>query len=202
MAARRMGLGRPTVLAMSAVIVAGVCAGAVIAGQFGAFGDSEALDEALLSEPMTRVADIPADGGNAARGVFVQTTAELFCYWDAPSATSAMRQGGCNTVDDPLGGRPLAASLAYEGGPAATSVSDARVIGLADPTVSAVRIVMTDGSLRKVALRMAKVGGDDFVAFGYRIRRSDLRKGLGPSAVVALDANGVEIHRQTTGFAE
>jgi hypothetical protein len=190
---------RRLVLALTAVIVAGVCAGAVVAGQF-VFGDVESLDD-LRAEPMLRVADIPAEGDASERGVFVQKTSELFCYWDAPSATSMTRLGGCNAIDDPLGGRPLAASLAYEGGPTVASVTDARIVGLADASVAAVRIVMTDGSDRKVALNPAKVVADGYVAFGYRIRKSDLRKGLGPAAVVALDASGKEIHRQTTGFA-
>jgi hypothetical protein len=52
-----------------------------------------------------------------------------------------------------------------------------------------------------VSLRQAELGTYEFQAFGYRMRRSDLRLGLEPVAVVALDSAGSEIARQTTGFA-
>jgi hypothetical protein len=192
---------RTTALGIGVLVVAGLSAGVVVAGQFAPFGDSVALEEKLRSEPMTRVADIPGEGPSPARGVYVQETSDYFCYWDAPSATSPIRQGGCNAANEPLGGRPMAASLAYEGGPSARSVTDARIVGLAESTIATIKIVMSDGSARKVALRSAKVGDDEFRAFGYRIRHRDLREGLGPIAVVALDANGIEVHRQPTGFA-
>lgn len=193
---------RSTAVVVGALALAGISAGALIAGQFVSTGDSAALEEELQSEPMIRVADVPADMGNAAHGVFVQRTTQFFCYWDAPSAASTTRQGGCNSADEPLGGRPMAASLAYEGGPSVGAVTDARIVGLAEARIAAIQVVMSDGSTRRVALKKAKVGDDEFHAFGYRIKSRDLRQGLGPMAVVAFDANGVEVHRQPTGFAE
>ena len=49
-------------------------------------------------------------------------------------------------------------------------------------------------------LKKAKVGADEFVAFGDRFRKADLRQGIGPSAIVAFDAGGVELGRQPTGI--
>ena len=59
---------------------------------------------------------------------------------------------------------------------------------------------MSDGSTRKVKLEKAKVGSDEFQAFGYRFKKADLKKGIGPTAVVAFDASGNELGRQPTGI--
>ena len=37
-------------------------------------------------------------------------------------------------------------------------------------------------------------------AYGFRVRKSDLKKGIGPVAVIAFGANGIEVGRQTTGI--
>jgi hypothetical protein len=94
----------------------------------------------------------------------------------------------------------MTVSLAYDGGPAIEGVRDARIIGLADTAVAGIRIEMSDGSARSVKLKRAKVVSDEYQAFGYRFRKVDLRKGIGPVAVVALDPGGNEIDRQTTGI--
>jgi hypothetical protein len=47
----------------------------------------------------------------------------------------------------------------------------------------------------------ARLGSMEVKAFGYRVRVLDLRKRVGPAAVVALDASGAETARQATGFA-
>lgn len=182
------------------VVAAAALAGGVIAGQFRGT-DPEAFRADLATGEIVRVADIAAAGGLPARGVFVQTTqAGQVCLWDAPSASSLQRGGGCNPAADPLGGSALSASLAYEGGPATADVRDARLVGLASRDVAAIEVVMSDGTRRDVRLEKAKLDFDEYVAFGYRIRRSDLRRGVGPSAVVALDADGTEIERQATGI--
>ena len=49
-------------------------------------------------------------------------------------------------------------------------------------------------------VKKARVGADEFKAFGYRFRKSDLESGNGPVAVVAFAASGAEIARQTTGI--
>jgi hypothetical protein len=59
---------------------------------------------------------------------------------------------------------------------------------------------MSDGTRREMRLWKARVGDDDFQAFGYRFKKADLRRGVAPTAVVALDAGGREIDRQPTGF--
>jgi hypothetical protein len=184
-----------------AVLVAFVLAGGVIAAQLVDPPDPETLEEAIARAPMTSVAEIPAAGGLPARGVFVQLTSTgHFCLWDAPSARARERQGGCNSADDPLGGRPLSVSLAYDGGPSTSNVRDARLTGVTSGDVVKVFVLMSDGTHRTIPLRETSVGGVDYGAFGYRIRHSDLRKGLEPTAVVAVNGAGEEVDRQATGF--
>jgi hypothetical protein len=92
------------------------------------------------------------------------------------------------------------ASLAYEGGPSIESVKDARLIGLASVAAATVRVLMTDGSSRDVRLKTAKIDTDEYKAFGYRFKNVDLEHGIGPTAIVAYDANEIEIGRQPTGI--
>lgn len=187
-----------------AAIVVALAAAAVLVGAVGAGFDwsrsSSELEAALVDTPPTRIADIPAADGLRARGVFAQITSTgHFCLSDAPLDAPRTGGGGCNAVDDPLGGRQLTASLAYDGGPAIDNVRDARLIGLAAANVASVSIVMSDGSRRVARLKRSTVG-EDLQVFGYRVRKSDLSKGIGPIAVVAFDRNGAEIERQTTGI--
>jgi hypothetical protein len=173
--------------------------GAVVAAQFD---DGSDLTTAIEETPLTQVADVPGVDGAPGLGVFVQLTKTgHVCVWAAPSATSRQRSGGCNTIDDPLNGEAVSATLSYDGGPEVTRVSSAALFGLARAGVASVRVLMTDGTQRVVRLKQARIGSDDFSAFGYRFSKVDLRKGLGPVAVVALDASGAEIGRQATGFA-
>ncbi len=108
--------------------------------------------------------------------------------------------GGCNSVDDPLNGSALSATLSYDGGPAIGDVKSATLFGLTAPGVARARVLMSDGSSREVKLKKAKVGSDEFQAFGYRFKKADLKRGIGPIAIVAFDANGVELGRQPTGI--
>ena len=184
------------VVVTSVVLVAGV-----VAGGFDWSRSSDELEAALAKSPPTRVSDIPAVDGLPARGVFAQiTSTRHFCLFDAPLDAPLMGGGGCNAADDPLGGSVISASLAYEGGPAIEAVKDARLIGLAAANVASLRVVMTDESSRAVKLRTSIVGERGLQVFGFRVRKSDLKKGIGPIAVVALDASGNEIGRQTTGI--
>lgn len=195
---------RYVVLAVGTLLLGGVITSGVIAGQFRGPEDPETLAAALREDPAVRVADIGAVQGLPGRGVFVQfTSTGLLCLFDAPSPTALARQGGCNSADDPLGGRRLFASLSYEGGPGVEQVKDARLIGLVSADVEAVEVLMTDGTRREVALRRPvafATRGDSYRAFGYRFKVSDLKRGLGPTAVLALDSNGGELDRQLTGF--
>lgn len=185
-------------------VAGGIVSGGVVAAQFAGLGERERLMAALAEEPAIRVADIESAEGLPARGVFLQSTSTgHLCLWDAPVATPRARQGGCNQSDDPLGGRKMFISLSYEGGPVVEKVSDARLIGLVARDVASVQVLMTDGAVRNVPMKRAVAvssAAGSFRAFGYRFRTSDLGRGLGPTAVLALDASGRELDRQTTGF--
>ncbi|MGH3136123.1 MAG: hypothetical protein ACRDPV_06490 [Gaiellaceae bacterium] len=196
----RMTRRRWAIVASISTVAAAILASSVVAGQFRG-ADPEAFHAGLATGEITRVADIAAGDGLPGRGVFVQTTdTGQFCLWDAPSASSQQRQGGCNSVDDPLGGSALSASLAYQGGPAVEDVQDARLIGLVSREVATVLVLMSDGTQREVRLRKAMLGSYEYRAFGYRFKKSDLRGGVGPTAVIARAAAGTEIARQSTGI--
>jgi hypothetical protein len=181
-----------------AVILAGLLAGAVIGSRLD---DASDLAAAIEEAPLVRIADIAAQDGSPGRGVYVQATRTgHICVWEAPTATSRQRGGGCNTADDPLNGEPLSFTLSYDGGPAVADVRAATLFGLAAADVARASVLMSDGTEREIRLRRANVSGTDYLAFGYRIQRSDLRKGVGPTAVIARDASGVELGRQPTGI--
>jgi hypothetical protein len=184
-----------------ATALAAVLVGGVVAGGYDWSRRSTELSSALDEAKPTKVADIPASDGMGARGVFAQITSTgEFCLSDAPLDAPLTGGGGCNPADDPLGASALSASLAYDGGPAIESVRDARLIGLAAVKVAAVRVLMSDGSSRTVKLKKANIGPGSLQAFGYRIRKSDLKKGIGPVAVLAVDESGTEVARQETGI--
>jgi hypothetical protein len=180
------------------VVAAGILASAVVAESFD---DGRDLVAAIDEAPLTRVADVPAGDGLSGRGVFVQVTETgHVCVWEAASATSRERGGGCNSADDPLNGRPLSFTLGYDGGPALGDVKSATLVGLASSEVARASVLMSDGSSREISLKKTKVAGDDYRAFGYRFKKADIRNGIGPTAVVAFDLGGTEIDRQPTGF--
>ena len=189
---------RRWLVALVVVVVVGAVASAVVASSFD---DGSSLTAAIDEAPLTRVADIAADDGGPALGVYAQLTdTGHLCVWEAPFATSRQRGGGCNTVDDPLNGRPVSFTLSYDGGPATVDVRNATLFGLALDEVASVRVLMSDGSWQAVKLRKAKVGADEFKAFGLRLKTAVLKKGTEPTAVVAFDASGVELGRQATGI--
>lgn len=196
----RMTRRRWAIVASISALATAIVASSVVAGQFRN-PDPEAFHAGLATGEIARVADIAAGDGLPGRGVFVQATdTGQICLWDSPSASSQQRQGGCNSVDDPLGGSALSASLAYDGGPAVEDVRDARLIGLASRDVATVQVLMSDGTQREMRLRKAMLESDEYRAFGYRFKRSDLRGGVGPIAVIARAATGDEIARQSTGI--
>ncbi len=198
---RRADAPRLTIAAAAVVVVAGVLAGGVIAGRMVWLDDAARLDAAIGETSSMKLVEMPGADGLPARGVFAQVTSTgHLCLSDAPLGAPLMGGGGCNPATDPLGGRALSASLAYDGGPSLESVTDARLIGLGALDVATVRVLMADGSWRVVRLKAVKIGTDEFQAFGYRFTKSDLRHGIGPAAVVAYDASGAEIGRQPTGI--
>jgi hypothetical protein len=171
------------------LLLAGALASAVVASR---------LDHG--SELIAAIDDEAAEGAPS-RGVFVQLTRTgHLCVWEAPSATSRERGGGCNSVDDPLNGNVLSATLSYDGGPVISDVRSASLFGLAASEVARASVLMRDGTSRAIKLKNAKVGSDEFQAFGYRFKKSDLRHGVGPIAVIARAADGSELGRQTTGI--
>jgi hypothetical protein len=191
---------RKVVVVAAVAIAAAVLVGGVVAAGFDWSRSAEEMKASLARTQPVKVAEIPAADGIAARGVFAQITSTgLFCLTDAPLDAPLGGGGGCNAADDPLGGSAVSASLAYDGGPAIEAVKDARLIGLAAADVASVRMLMSDGSTRVVKLEKAVVG-DHLQVFGYRVRTSDLRKAIGPVAIVAYDAKGGELGRQTTGI--
>lgn len=194
---RRIG-ARRILLGLGVVIVAGVATGAVIAASMD---DGRELIAAIDEAPLVQVADIPSADGLPGSGVFVQVarTGHL-CVWETPSATSRRRGGGCNTADDPLNGRPISFTLSYDGGPNLASVRSASLFGLASSEVATASVLMSDGSQSVLKLKKTKVGSAEYQAFGFRFKSADLRKGIGPTAVVARDASGAEIARQVTGI--
>ena len=66
--------------------------------------------------------------------------------------------------------------------------------------VASVAVLMSDGSERAVRLTTTSLDSGDFVAFGYRFKKVDLRNGVGPVAVIARRADGTELARQPTGI--
>jgi hypothetical protein len=195
---RTLKLGSMVVLVV--VVVGALVLGAAVTAKDGPEAPVE-LQAAIESEPLTKVLDLPSADGAPARAMFVQpTSAGFVCVWDAPSATSRIRQGGCYHEDDPLAGHAVAATLAYDGGPGISGVKDARLVGFTAGETASVQVLMTDGSRRGMKLQKAKLGSDEFQAFGYRFKKADLEKGIGPVAIVALDADGTEIGRQPTGI--
>lgn len=187
-------------IAVSVALVGALVLGAVVTAKDVPQAPVD-LQEAIASEPLVKILDLPAAEGAGARAMFIQpTSAGYLCVWDAPSATSRVRQGGCNRSDDPLGGRVVSATLAYEGGPAVEGVKDARLVGLVAREAASVRVIMSDGTSQAIKLKKAKVGSDEFQALAYRFKKADLKKGIGPTAIVAFDANGAEIGRQPTGI--
>jgi hypothetical protein len=195
-------LGRRSTVVVAATLAGCVFAGVVVAGPFrGQAETQDRLQAAIDHDPLLEVARISASGGSASRGVFAQSTSAGFlCLWDAASSVSRDRVGGCNRAVDPFAGRKMMISFAYEGGPAIADVKDARLIGIVASDVTAVQVVMSDGSRRAMTLRTVPTSIGDFQAFGHRFAQGELRRGAAPTAVVALGRGGAEVDRQPTGF--
>lgn len=190
------------VVVLALALAGSLLVGSVVAAQRGGNPpDAAKVEAAIAAARMTRVADVAGGEGFARRGVFIQEldTGDL-CVWDAASASSPDRQGGCNSIDEPLGGSAVSANLAYEGGPAIENVRDARLSGLASSSAASVVVLMSDSSLRTLRLKPIHLDAGDFAAFGYRFKKSDLRSGIGPIAVIARAAGGKELGRQPTGI--
>jgi len=136
--------------------------------------------------------------------IVIQRTPDGFvCFWDSPDPLGAKGVGGCNPAASPLGGRKLFVNLAYEGGPDADTVHDARLSGLTTPAVATAELLMSDGSTRALALRPTSaraIAGADYRVFAYRLREIDLTNGITPVEVVVRGPDGEVLDRQTTGI--
>jgi hypothetical protein len=196
---------RNRVLVVAGVLCAGGLALVGIAnGVYRAAGTPSAAPDVRSGGAPTQVAQFASQDGHGSRQVVLQRTPDGYlCLWDSPDGTADDGVGGCNPADDPLAGHKVFVSLAYDGGPAVTTVRDARLSGLAAADVASARLVMTDGSTRLIPLSSRStraVAGNDYRAFAYRVRQSDLERGIGPVAVLVLDARGRVIDRQVTGI--
>ena len=199
---RRAAPLRPVIRRWAAVglgvVLACALAGVVVASRMD---DGSDLAAAIDQDPLVRVADIPAAEGSPGKGVYVQRTRTgHLCVWEAPSATSRQRGGGCNTADDPLNGRPLSFTLSYDGGPVVADVKSASLFGLVESDVARASVLMSDGTQREIQIQKADVPGTELRAFGFRFKKGDFLKGITPIAVVAIDASGAELDRQVTGI--
>ena len=169
------------VVVLTLALVGSLLVGSVVAAQrSGNPPDAAKVEAAIAAARMTRVADVKGGEVFARRGVFIQEldTGDL-CVWDAASASSPDRQGGCNSIDEPLGGSAVSANLAYEGGPAIESVRDARLSGLASSSAASVVVLMSDGSERTLSLKPVHLDADDFAQLSYRKERHLLVSSLG-----------------------
>jgi len=198
----------PTILLVGGgAVVLGLVSGGAATGVFRNAGTPSAIaDVHSAASVRATVARFAPESGMADRQVVLQRTPDGYlCLWDSPDASADHGVGGCNPSSDPLGGRKLFVSLAYDGGPNVQTVSDARLSGLLAPDVARVVLEMSDGSTRRVLLATAsatKVVVQAYRVFAYRVRRSDLERGVGPVAVVAQAADGTELDRQTTGIGD
>jgi hypothetical protein len=196
----------PTILLVGGgAVVIGLVSGGVASGVFrGAGSPSAVADIYSPTSARATVARFAPEAGAADRQVVLQRTPDGYvCLWDTPDGTVDHGVGGCNPAADPLAGRKLFVSLAYDGGPAVTTVSDARLSGLVAQNVARIAVEMSDGSTRAVPLvdaRATRVTRQAYRVFAYRIHRSDLAQRVGPVAVVALAGDGTELDRQTTGI--
>lgn len=188
-------------LVVIGLVFSAVFAGGVVAADHIWLSSPDSIEATLDQGALVRIADVTAANGLGDRGVYAQVTpGGLMCLWDAPSPSASDKLGGCNDAADPLAGKKMMISFAYEGGPAVETVSDARLIGLIASDVASVQVVMSDGSNRKVPLHPTPRKVGDFQAFGMRFGRREIRRGVTPTAVMALDGAGAVVDRQPTGF--
>jgi hypothetical protein len=195
-------LTRNRLIAIAAVAIVGVLAGAAV-GKSLWFPSPQQQNvrvkemRAAVGHP---VATFPSQAGRPDMNVLLSRLSDgSYCLDDA-AIGEAGSGGACNPADDPLGGKPFSVVFAYEGGPAASSVKDARLYGLAAAEVGTLEVTMSDGSTSPLHLSAREVGGTPFRVYAYRVSTRDLRSGITPVTVIARDGAGAELARQATGL--
>jgi hypothetical protein len=137
---------------------------------------------------------VSASGTN--RGLFVTKTKDgtMTCIWDT-DLFNGRKGGGCNPSGDFFAGSAFAMSLEYGGGPDVSGVTDARIVGVVTDEVGKIEVVNSSGVSRRIALTPDR-------AFAYIVPPGELKRGVGPEAVVAYNREGDVIDRQITGIGE
>jgi hypothetical protein len=192
----------------------GVASSAVVVGAVGAAGGSESprafgrpatpgdvipstarrLGALTDGESRLVVRFVSASGTN--RGLYVTKTEDgsMICIWDT-NLFNGRKGGGCNPSADFFAGRAFAMSLAYDGGPDVAGVTDARIVGVVTDEVARLDVVNSSGTNRRVAITADR-------GFAYVVPPGELKRGVGPEAVIAYDRDGHVIDRQITGIGE
>ncbi len=80
--------------------------------------------------------------------------------------------------------------LAYDGGPAASSIANARLVGVVTEAVSNLDVIYSSGRHALLAISADR-------DFAYVVPDDYLKSGIEPIAVAAYDGSGTEIDRQS-----
>ncbi len=180
------------VAAASTAITTGTLLGGYFAGTGQASRSAPPDVGAMLAQEGTGTKVADYGGAAAGRAVFVkQLSNGDLCISDARADGSAP-VGGCNPASDALGGRSMTVTIAYDGGPTLSTISNARVFGLVAPAVHGLELRMSDGSSQVLTLQKTGLGGG-LKAFAGTIPESALSSGVTPVALVAFGAGGTII---------
>lgn len=129
--------------------VLGIVSGSVFGGVFASRSASGSLK---LAGTGVRISTYSV---GSKYGAFIQRDSAGNVCLLSGQLSSSERVGGCNPAVSPLDGRAMLTLYNFEGGPVITSVTDARVAGLADPSVRRVELVLTDGTHRRLLLAVS-----------------------------------------------
>jgi hypothetical protein len=188
----------------AAAVVALVAAFSVYAATAALLDGPDATVSDLTTGAVVQIGTFPATGSGEKRVMLLQQTNNgLVCLWDAPSADSPERLGGCNPITDALGNSTsLWASTQFDGGPRPEDVTDLRLMGIANADVAAVHLQMSNGASLAIpfAGREVIINGGRFKTFSYRLPDKDLATDDAPTAVIATDSSGDAIGTQKTGL--
>ena len=202
---RRHSAGRRLVLivlAIAAATTAGAIAIAATRGEqpraFGrpaSAGDALPISAARFLKPgaSRRIATF-SSANDTPHSVFMTRSKDdtQICVWDT-DVTSGAQSGGCNPTANFFAGHAFTLSLAYDGGPAITTVRDARIVGVVTDAVATLEVVYADGTEKQIGLTRDR-------GFAYTVPNGLLHRGVGPVALVARSASGAVLDKQVTGI--